>query len=149
MARIHWPLLLLLLAAVSASADIYKSVDEDGNVSFSDSATDHSNPEKVEMSGLNSIQSPETRTGDELIEHLSPDDGSVVMYSASWCGVCDKARDYFVNNDIPFREYDVEERGRGKHDYRKLDADGVPVILHDDQRLDGFSAGSFEAMYRD
>jgi mycoredoxin len=35
------------------------------------------------------------------------DDG-VVMYCRSWCGDCARARTWLTQNNIPFREVDVE-----------------------------------------
>jgi glutaredoxin len=69
------------------------------------------------------------------------------MYSASWCGVCDRARRYFRAHAIAFREYDVETTAKGRLDYRRLRATGVPVILVGEKRLDGFSERSFERLY--
>jgi glutaredoxin len=70
------------------------------------------------------------------------------MFSASWCGVCKKARKYFRKNKIRFTEYDIEKSSRGKRLYRDLDATGVPVILVGKQRMNGFTESGFERIYR-
>ena len=70
------------------------------------------------------------------------------MYSANWCGVCKKARRYFEKQGIDYKEYDVETSARGKSDYKKLGAKGVPVILVGKQRMNGFSVDGFEKLYR-
>ncbi len=70
------------------------------------------------------------------------------MYSTSWCGYCKKARRYFTENDIPYVDYDVETSAKGKRDYRKLGARGVPVILVGNKRLNGFSQDSFNKIYQ-
>jgi glutaredoxin len=72
----------------------------------------------------------------------------VIMYSANWCGVCKKARRYFEKQGIDYKEYDVETSARGKSDYKKLGAKGVPVILVGKQRMNGFSVDGFEKLYR-
>jgi glutaredoxin len=72
----------------------------------------------------------------------------VTLYSASWCGVCRRARSYFNRNRIPFTEYDVEQSERGRQDYRALQGRGVPIILVGATRMNGFSPDAFDAMYR-
>ena len=69
------------------------------------------------------------------------------MYGTSWCGYCKKARRYFAAHGIPFKEFDVENSSKGKRDYEKLRAKGVPVILIGKKCLNGFSAASFESIY--
>jgi glutaredoxin len=70
------------------------------------------------------------------------------MLSASWCGTCKKAKQYFRRNGIPFREYDIENSSRGKRLYEQLGATGVPVILVGKQRMNGFSEAGFERLIR-
>ncbi len=72
----------------------------------------------------------------------------VVMYSASWCGVCTKARRYFEANNIGFTEYDVETSQAGKAGFEKLNGKGVPIILVGNKRMNGFSAATFEKLYQ-
>lgn len=53
-----WAFLGLLLAALPAGADVYKSVDKDGNIIFSDTPSE--NAEKVELDELPTIPALET-----------------------------------------------------------------------------------------
>ena len=75
-------------------------------------------------------------------------DRQVVMYSTTWCGVCKRAKGYFRERDIPYREYDVEKSAKGRRDYQRLKGRGVPIILVGDQRMNGFSRDRFESIYR-
>jgi len=68
------------------------------------------------------------------------------MLSATWCGVCKRARNWLAQNGVPFTEYDVERDQKGIEEYRRLGARGVPIILVGEQRMDGFSAKRLEAM---
>ena len=72
---------------------------------------------------------------------------SVVMYSAVWCGVCKRARQFFQANNIPFSEYDVETSVRGKNDFARLKDRGVPVILIGKKRMNGFDTDRFKQLY--
>lgn len=58
------------------------------------------------------------------------DDGSpkLVMYGASWCPYCLKAREYFVDNGLNFKEWDVEKEFVGKRHFETLEGTGYPVI---------------------
>jgi len=74
-------------------------------------------------------------------------DEVVRLYSASWCGVCTKARSFLKRKGIPFVEKDVEkDRGataeitaaarRAGVDPSRLS--GVPILVIGDQVLVGF-----------
>ena len=131
----------------SAGGGIYKWVDDNGNVHFSDKPPSGGKASEVEVR-INSYTSPQITA--------SPFSGQagnaashqqVVLYSTRWCGYCKKARNYFQKNNIAFTEYDVETTEKGKRDYRALGGSSVPIILVGDKRLNGFSAAAFERIY--
>jgi glutaredoxin len=136
---------LLLLTSGNTFCQIYKWVDENGKTHFSSSPPAQGDAETVQPKITNvytSQKSPESsETGDK------PKKKNVVMYSATWCGVCKQAKTYFRAHHIPYREYDIEKSQKGRRDYKKLNGSGVPIILVDKQRMDGFSASRFESMY--
>ncbi|MCU7816294.1 MAG: DUF4124 domain-containing protein [Candidatus Thiodiazotropha sp. (ex Lucinoma kastoroae)] len=139
---------LLILAGIGANLSVADAIfrwrDKNGKVYFGDRP-----PASIEYESVtvkpNVYHSPN-------IEKLSQEalsNEKVVMYSAKWCGYCKKARRYFKNNSISFVEYDVESSAKGKRDYKKLGAGGVPIILVGKRRLNGFSEASFRNIYRD
>lgn len=133
----------------SASAEIYQWTDDDGKIHFSDSPPEKVKTKKVTLQ-INSFTSPDVESfkfNPALISKrkISKD---VVMYGTTWCGVCKKAKRYFEHNGIGYKEYDVEKSDKGKKDFKKLNGRGVPIILVGNQRMNGFSAASFEKMYR-
>ena len=69
------------------------------------------------------------------------------MYSASWCGVCKKAKSYFKKNNIPYKVYDVEKSRTGKRAFKRLGGKSVPVIIVGTRRMNGFTASRFEKLY--
>ena len=141
MTRILVLLVLLLVAAGPVSADIYKWTDENGYVHYSNEKPNNQEVEKIVVQ-VNSYESISYATS-------SVDIGKkVVMYSASWCGYCRKARQYFNKNRIAFTEYDIEKSAQGKREYKKLGAKGVHVILVGKRRMNGFSEAGFEKLYR-
>jgi glutaredoxin len=142
--RILWlPLIVCIVLAASpnAQSEIYRWTDENGKVHFSDKPSVEHSSKTVEVR-INTYQSV-------AIETSTFDVGKkVVMYSASWCGVCEKAKSYFKRKGIQFTEYDVEKSAKGRSEYKKLKAKGVPVILVGKERMNGFSIERFERLYR-
>jgi len=135
-------LITTLIFTISVSAEILKWTDSDGRVHFGDKPPPGAETSIVKVR-INTYESPNIEA---LQEILNPKD-KVVMYSAEWCGVCKKAKKYFRANNIPFKDYDIDKSSKGKKDYKKLGAKGVPVILVGKKRLNGFSAATFESIY--
>lgn len=142
---------LLLIGGIvnSPSAEIYKWVDNNGKVHFTDSPPEQVKTQKVTLQ-INSFTSPNVsqfRFDPALISKRKVTT-QVVMYSTSWCGYCKKARRYFLQQNIPFEEYDVEKSAKGKKDYKALGGRGVPIIVAGDRTMNGFSEQAFERFYR-
>jgi glutaredoxin len=142
--RIAGRLLLVSVLSVvvsGAQSEIYRWTDENGKVHFSDQPSREHRTEAVEVQ-VNTYESVS-------IDTSAFDTGKkVVMYSASWCGVCKKAKRYFKENDIKFTEYDIEKSAKGRSDYRKLNTKGVPVILVGNERMNGFDVEAFKELYQ-
>jgi glutaredoxin len=139
------------LIAGPVSAEIYKWTDEKGYVHYSDKK-----PENQEVTELKfKIASYDTvsygtvsHDTERANSNKADTKKNVVIYSASWCGVCKKAKTYFRRNGIPFTEYDIEKGTRAKRMYKKLGATGVPVIIVGRKRMNGFSEAGFNRIYR-
>ena len=130
-----------LVSSASALSEIYRWVDEQGKVHFSDKPSVTQPSESVKLR-INTYESVTYATSDI-------DTGKkVVMYSTSWCGFCKKARKYFKENGIKFTEYDIEKSAKGRQEYHRLGATGVPVILVGKRRMNGFSVSGFVKLYR-
>ena len=55
--------------------------------------------------------------------------GAVVLYSAEWCGICDRLRACLQQSGVPFDERDVERSAQAEREWSALGATGVPVVL--------------------
>jgi glutaredoxin len=132
---------LLLSYAASSPADVYKWTDEKGIIHYSDKKPE--DQEVVEIVG-------DTRTYESVSYDTSSVDAgkNVVIFSASWCGTCKKAKTYMRRQGIPFTEYDIEKSSRAKSLYKQLGATGVPVILVGKERMNGFSEAGFKRIYK-
>lgn len=140
----------LLALSSTASAEIFKWVDEHGRTHFSDKAPASGQAEEVTLK-INTYSSPsysqDIFSSDDNEKPSSRSNRKVTMYSTTWCGVCQKAKAYFRQNRISFTEYDVENSTKGKQDFQKMNGKGVPIILVGNKRLNGFSQASFEQLY--
>jgi len=134
-----------LTSGAGVRAEVYRWVDQQGVVHFGD--TPPLNVEAREVEVQENSDSAGQPAGDS---HQSKPSVSrtVVLYSASWCTICDQAKVWLRQNDIAFREYDVEKSEKGRRDYKKLNGRGVPVFLVGGNRLNGFNPQSFMRLYR-
>lgn len=132
----------LLGTVVTVQAEIYTWVDAQGKKHFGDKPPTDQAVEKLDVQ-VNVI-SNENRSNSQLSKSGKQ---SVIMYGAAWCGVCKQAKQYFKKNNIPYKEYDIDKSSKGRRDYKKLNGNGVPIILVGNQRMDGFTPRRFQALY--
>lgn len=135
--------MLLMTISLNSIAEIYKWVDKSGRVHYSDlnNKADNQTAEKIDLK-INTYK----HTSFEDTEIFTK---KVVMYSASWCGYCKKARRYFIAKGIAFTEYDIERNKSARRQYKKLGAKAVPVILYKGRRMNGFTVKGFNRIYQD
>lgn len=145
--------LCLAVVQVNAYAEVYRWVDDRGRVQFSDQAPESKKAEVVELAEISTYQGVTVSEVEEGIESgpvrqkKSIRRKRVVIYSAQWCGMCRKAKNYFKRKKIPFKEYDIEKSRNARRSYDKLNATGIPVILIGKKRMDGFSKYRFDKIY--
>lgn len=77
-----------------------------------------------------------------------PDSSGVVLYATEWCGYCEKTRELFTKNDIPYVEYDIEKSAQGYSEYKSLGGSGVPVVNAYGTVIHGYSAQQILAAAR-
>lgn len=76
----------------------------------------------------------------------------VVVYTASWCGVCRQAREYLKRRGVPFLDRDVEKEDGAQTELQaKLKAKGlrftgVPVIDVAGELMTGFDADALSGL---
>ncbi|MFT3930852.1 MAG: glutaredoxin family protein [Spongiibacteraceae bacterium] len=67
-----------------------------------------------------------------------PDGFQAVLYATEWCGYCKRTRKFFTENNIAYREYDIEKSAEGSAQYNQLGGNGVPVVIIGDQVIHGY-----------
>ncbi len=139
---------LAALLSPASQGELYKWVDENGKVHYGDSPPKNAELRKItgEVSSFRSV-SVEPFVYDPGLITQRRISKTVVMYSTSWCGNCKKAKRHFRNNNISFREYDIEKNEQAAREFRALKGRGVPVILIGDRRMNGFDTGTFDQIY--
>lgn len=139
MSRTKLFLLVLALGVFSNShaASIYKWVDENGVTHFGPSPLGE-NSSRVHLKNINGYSAPAVSD-----EGTAP---MIIMYGASWCGICKKARNYFNANGIRYTEYDVDKDQKANREYKKLGGTGVPLFRIDGQTIRGFSQKNFDRL---
>ncbi|MEQ1528489.1 MAG: glutaredoxin family protein [Methylococcales bacterium] len=77
---------------------------------------------------------------------LTPGSYQVLLYSTVWCGYCAKTREYFADNHIDYQDIDVEKTEQGRTAYQQLGANGVPiVVINNDTVIRGFAPDEIAA----
>ena len=69
----------------------------------------------------------------------------VILFSTSSCSWCRRAKRYFKENKVPFKEVNVErDEGAARDIVRKTGQTGVPVIKIGGAWIVGFDKGRIE-----
>ncbi len=134
--------MLFFYTASCLASGIHEWRDSNGNVVYGDSPPGNVKSETVAVRP-NVYKDVEIESAPSQLFSSH----NVVLYSASWCKYCKRARAYFVSHGIPFTEYDVENSAKGRRDYQRLHGHGVPIILVGNHRMNGFSAATFQRLY--
>ena len=146
-------LAIVLAAATTTTAQtVYKSVGPDGVVVYSDHAPANGKIEKTfTFAELPSSPVPPEQVKAETTRATPtaagpPPDADVVLYAASWCGYCKRAKAYLAKRQIPYREIDIES-AQGKSWFAQLGGRGVPLLLSRGRSMRGFSLEGYDAFF--
>jgi len=147
----------LLAAPVVFADNIYRSLGPDGRVTYSDQPPTTGKVQKVySFDNLPASPVPEAtqryREGLEsgMKQRLA---GQTVvasgtrLYSAAWCGYCRKAKAYLGQKGIGYQEIDIDTAA-GREDFaRSVGGGGIPLLLHNGQRVQGFTTVAYDALF--
>jgi glutaredoxin len=140
--------IVALLIALPAEAQVYKWTDPSGKVHYGDSPPDDAKKEELKIR-IPSYDGPVQVRDWSAVLGTKPgaaSSGQVTMYSTSWCGHCRNARNYFAAKRIGYREIDVEKSAEGAREFKRLGGRGVPLILVGAKAMSGFNPESFEEL---
>jgi glutaredoxin len=137
-------LMALMLVAAGASAQLYRWVDQNGKVHYSDTPPPASakNVERKNLSGsvIDTSQMP-------YEAQLAVRNFPVTLYTSPPCKEgCDAARALLNKRGIPFKEVNVVDQGTNDL-LRKASGDNqVPVLTVGQQVQKGFEASAFNLL---
>ncbi len=140
-------LLILLVSTLAVpqvlKAEIYKWVDADGNIQFSDAAPKNQVAKEIKLE-INSVSIPKISAN----PNHTASSRRVIIYTTDWCGYCKKAKRFMRKNRIAFTEYNIEKSAYAKRKYQRLNGQGVPLIVVGNKTLSGFSPASLMALLK-
>ena len=127
-----------------ASAEVFKWVDANGKVHFSDRPPSARSAAKVDVSAVNSYEvvsvetvSPSAQIGAQ----------TVTLYATAWCRHCKAAKAHFAKRGIPYVEHDIEKSDFARSEHKRLGGSGVPLIVFGSHKMKGFSPARFDRLY--
>ena len=129
---------LLMIAihffANQAIADIYKWVDQNGVIHFSDSPpTSGQNVETKKTTNYPKREGKRNYTN------------KVEIYTTSWCRYCKKAIAFLQSNRIKFKQYDIEKDSKAAAMMKALGGTGgVPSAIINGKQVYGFSTKKYK-----
>ena len=132
-------ILLSLLLALPASAGVYKWTDAQGRIQYSDSPPPTAKSTQLKLQSF---------TGAAQVSQAVGADSGVTILTTEWCGVCKRAKAFFAQNGVPFREWDVEKTEFGAIKFQQLGGSGVPLITVGSKKMAGFDASAFMALWK-
>ena len=131
-------ILIASLLAFPAAAGVYKWTDAQGRTQYSDTPSPAAKSTQLKLQSF---------TGPVQVSQTIGADSEVTIYTTAWCGVCKRAKAFFRQSGIPFQEWDVEKSDYGETKFKQLGGSGVPVITVGAEKMMGFDAGQFMALW--
>lgn len=156
--------MMLILAMGTSSAEIYRWVDDNGIIHFSDSAS-QDNPEASDEEEITSADpQPQDNTPSKVenrnvglppnffdILDESSDEAEVAeeptveIYVTSWCAYCNAAKKFFRSRGIEFSVYDIEkDRNAARRMMAMTTKRAVPFVVINGHGIQGYSEQAYE-----
>ncbi|MBC7787015.1 MAG: glutaredoxin family protein [Methylophilaceae bacterium] len=63
----------------------------------------------------------------------------VILYGTTWCGYCQKTREFLAENNITYTEFDIENSDEGRRRYDAINGSGVPVLEVNSSVIRGYA----------
>ena len=150
---------VLLLASTVESATVYRSLDAEGKVIYSDKPPASGKVQKT----LAITNGPATRLPEAVLRYQAdleksmksrladaaiPMAGMSLLFVTKSCVYCKQAKAYLAGKRIPYQEHDIEtpdgmrvfvSTGGGRS--------GVPVLVQNDKRVVGYSPQIYDAFF--
>ena len=150
---------LLALATVAHNATVYRTLDSDGKVVYSDKPPASGKVQKT----LEITHAPASPLPDAVLRYQAEleksakkrlsdvaagSPGIALLFVTQWCGYCKQAKAYLGAKGIAYQEHDIETSG-GMRVYVANGGGrtGVPVLMTQNGRLTGFSPQAYDTYF--
>ena len=145
--------------AENSIADMYKWVDENGVVHFSDTPPDDADNSDIDYlptysTHENNVYPQENNSTENRDNRSSPTDSvlkkpKVELYTTSWCPWCKKAKAFFRSRGIVFVEYDIEkDKAAARHKAQIDSPKGVPFAVINGKGIHGYNENAYNNALR-
>ena len=119
-------------------AGVYKWTDSQGRIQYSDTPPTAAKTTQLKL---------QTYTGPAQVGQAIGADSGVTIYTTEWCGVCKRAKAFFREKGVPFREWDVEKTEYGAAKFKQFGGSGVPLITVGSEKMMGFDGTRFMELW--
>lgn len=133
------PLCLLLIAATVSAQPVYRNIDKNGKISFSDQAPSASAPPATPRSGISSATTDGLPYELRQVVQRYP----VMLYTSDECAPCASARSLLITRGVPFDERLIKTDADTAALQRLSGQTSLPVLSIGSQQLKGFSDGEW------
>ena len=140
------------LAAPPAGAQVFKWTGPDGRTHYGDRPPGDAKKEELRI-GVQSFGGPaqvdtwaQVLKRPPAVDTSKPRASAVTMFSTSWCPHCKRAKAYFAQKGVSYREVDIEASDAGRREFAGYGGSGVPLIIVGEKRMRGFDAGAMDRL---
>jgi glutaredoxin len=156
-------LLLCSTTAPAASDKVYKTLDADGRVVYSQSPSTASNgvPTGTVMEFNHLPASPlsaqtlkfladmeKSIAGKAAAGYAPPVSNTIVLFSARWCGYCKLAKAYLQKGGYAYQELDIDTPEGMRSFAQVRPKSGIPVLFKDGKRTNGFTPQAYDKLFK-
>ena len=139
-------------ATLPAAAQVFKWTGPDGSVHYGDRPPEDAAKRELKI-GVQSFGGPaEVDTWTRVLKRppavdtSRPGSAAITMFSTSWCPHCKRAKAYFAQKGVSYREVDIEASDSGRREFEEYGGKGVPLIIVGERRMRGFDPGAMDRM---
>lgn len=132
---------------------MYKSITADGRVIYSDhppvdgKVVKTITPDSTPSTALPLSALDQLRKLRALRPAVTESGAGVVLYSASWCGYCAKAKAYLAAKGMAYREIDIDTPAGLDSFAHAGGGKGVPLLVSGGRRIQGFSTAAYDEFF--
>ncbi len=133
---------LALASAPLAAAQLYQWKDAEGRMQYSDQPP----PPSVKNAQQKSFKGSVIEGGEPYAVRVAREKYPVTLYTSACGTACDQARQLLVERGVPFSSKDLQASEEARNEVQKLTGKlNVPVLLVGSDKLEGFTAGQWQA----